>query len=84
MTYNDSIVQLKTKFFDEGLKKISVRSKKYDRNTDLNSVTRWLHYFYNVLIFKTLKNCYFGKMFAQAGWKICQILNKPYNYCQRV
>ena len=42
-------------------------------------MTRWLDYFFNVWMFKSLKNCYL--LFAKVGWKFCLILNKPSKDC---
>ena len=51
----------------------------------VDSVTRWLDYFFNFWPFTTMKVCHFDEMFVEVGrLQFCQILNKPSKDCQKV
>ena len=64
-------------FLPSGFLKVNLAFSLSVKMHQPSSVTRWLEFVFKVWIFKTLKNCCFGKMFVKVGWKFCPKLNKP-------
>ena len=64
-------------FLPSGFLKVNLAFSLSAKMHQPSSVTRWLEFVFKVWIFKTLKNCCFGKMFVKVGWKFCPKLNKP-------
>ena len=48
------------------------------------SMTKWLYYFLNIWLFKTMKMCPKYKIFAKVGSQFCQILNSYSRNCQKL
>ena len=71
-------------FLPSGFLKVNLAFSLSAKMHQPSSVTRWLEFVFKVWIFKTLKNCCFGKMFVKVGWKFCPKLNKPSKDWQKV
>ena len=71
-------------FLPSGFLKVNLAFSLSVKMHQPSSVTRWLEFVFKVWIFKTLKNCCFGKMFVKVGWKFCPKLNKPSKDWQKV